>query len=55
MGSLFELAVRFALSEPRLSTVLLGFSDHAQVGEALRVSALSSLDARVLAEVRAIG
>lgn len=53
VSSLFELAVRFAVSEPRLSSVLVGFSDHAQVDEALRVTALGPLDTKVLAQLRA--
>jgi aryl-alcohol dehydrogenase-like predicted oxidoreductase len=33
-----ELALRFALSKPGVSTVLIGFSDHAQLSNALRWS-----------------
>ena len=42
-GSMVELAVRFALGEARLSTVLLGISDRAQIEQALQLASLGPL------------
>jgi L-galactose dehydrogenase/L-glyceraldehyde 3-phosphate reductase len=47
-GSLVELAVRFALGEVRLSTVLLGISDRGQIEQALQVASLGALAAPAL-------
>ena len=44
LSNLVELGIRFALSETRLSTVLLGFSDADQVREALEFALLGPLD-----------
>ena len=54
LENLVELGIRFALSEPRLSTVLLGFSDAAQVREALAFALRGPLsEAQVSTLVRA--
>ena len=42
-SGLAELALRFALANHNLSSVLAGFSDETQVDEALRVAALGPL------------
>jgi aryl-alcohol dehydrogenase-like predicted oxidoreductase len=56
LESTLELAFRFALAQPAVSTVLVGFSDRAQVDAALRWSDRGPLTqlavARVLAAVR---
>ncbi|HVB04776.1 MAG TPA: aldo/keto reductase [Acidimicrobiales bacterium] len=53
-AALSELALRFALSEPRLSSVLVGFSDRAQVEIALGHEALGALSVDSLSSLRAV-
>lgn len=48
-----ELALRFALAIPGVSTVLVGFSDKAQVGEALRFVARGPLPGEAVERVLA--
>lgn len=52
LESLAELGVRFALSEPRLATVLVGFSEASQVTDALRFEERGPLDPDLATELR---
>jgi L-galactose dehydrogenase/L-glyceraldehyde 3-phosphate reductase len=52
--SLEELAIRFALSNPKLATVLIGFSDVAQVDAALDFESLGPLSDSTLEKICAI-
>ncbi len=49
--SLPELAIRFALSNPDISSVLVGFSDHAQLEEAARAAEAGPLPAGALERI----
>ena len=49
-----ELALRFVLSKPGVSTVLIGFSDSAQLRDALRWEAARTLDPVILERVLAL-
>ncbi len=49
-----DAALRFALSNPRLSTALIGFSDHAQLDAAIASAQRGGLPAAALEEVRLI-
>lgn len=49
-----EAAIRFALSNPQVSTVLVGFSDVAQIEEAATFAAKGPLPADILAGLRAL-
>jgi aryl-alcohol dehydrogenase-like predicted oxidoreductase len=51
-ASLPELALRFALGEPRLSTVLVGFSDRQQVEAILRAAELGPLSPAAMVALR---
>lgn len=55
VGSLPELAGRYALSEPRFSSVLVGFSDESDVHEALAWEASGALPPASLRTLRQIG
>jgi aryl-alcohol dehydrogenase-like predicted oxidoreductase len=48
---LVHTAVRFALSRPELTTVLVGFSDVAQVEDAVAAAAQGPLPAALLARI----
>ena len=48
---LTEAAIRFALSNPAVSVVLIGFSEMAQIGEAARFSNLGPLPAGLLGRI----
>lgn len=55
VGSLPELALRYALSERRLSSVLVGFSDESDVREALAWEAEGVLPASSMSALRKTG
>ena len=53
-GSLSELAIRFGLSEPGISTVLVGFSDRTHVDFALRCEQSGPLQPDALRTLRSL-
>jgi aryl-alcohol dehydrogenase-like predicted oxidoreductase len=50
---LAQTALRFALSRPEVTTVLVGFSDVAQVEDAVASAAKGSLPQTLLSEIEA--
>lgn len=54
VGSLVEAAIRFALSKPEVSTVLVGISDGAQLEQAARCAARGPLATAALARIRQV-
>lgn len=53
-GTRAQTAIRFALAEPRIDTLVLGFAELAQLDEALEAFALGPLPAEALAEIAQI-